>query len=216
MAGGIDISVEFPQMDALKDAFKSLPKNISAKYMAAALGRALDPGFRMLKELTPRGPTGNLKRSVRLKTKRYTKTGAGVALAGYVAPPRKAASDLKSSEKGYHQGFLEFGTKQRKTKGRIASSFRRSGAVRVVVARRSGAVTTKPKPPKGFVKAVPKGGVVDLGKFPVGGKAGVPPVKTAFQRTKTQVSANLNKEMAVALQSAIKEMASPFRGRGGR
>jgi hypothetical protein len=214
MAGGIEVSVEFPELEELKAAFRSLPKNISAKYMASALGRALEPGFQMLKTLTPRGPTGNLKRAIRKKTKRYTKTGSGVALVGYTAPPR-GKKDAKSNEKGYHQGFVEFGTKERRTKGNIASSFKRSGAVKVVVARRSGAVTTKPKPPKGFVKVAKKGSTVDLGKFPLGGKAGVPPVKTAFERTRSQVSANLTKEMTAALNNAIKEMANPFKGRAG-
>jgi len=211
MAGGIEVTVEFPELAEIRKAFLTLPKNLSAKYMASALGQAIDPGFKLLKTLTPKGPTGNLRRAIRKKTKRYTKTGSGVALAGFTAPPRRKASDLKSNEKGQHQGFLEFGTKRRKTKGRIASSFRRSGPVRVVVARRSGAVTTKPKPPKGFVRAVRKGGTVDLGEFPIGGKAGVPPVRTAFERTRTQISARLNSEMTRALNNAIKEMASPFR-----
>jgi len=210
MAGGIEITVEFPELAEIRKAFLTLPKNLSAKYMAAALGKAIDPGFKILKTLTPKGATGNLRRAIRKKTKRYARTGSGVALAGFTAPPRRKA-DLKSNEKGQHQGFLEFGTKRRKTKGRIASSFRRSGPVRVVVAKRSGAVTTKPKPPKGFVRAAPKGGTVDLGEFPIGGKAGVPPVKTAFDRTRTQISSNLNLEMTKALNNAIKEMASPFR-----
>jgi hypothetical protein len=85
----------------------------------------------------------------------------------------------------------------------------------VVVAKRSGKVTTRPKSPKGFVRVVKKGGTVDLGEFPVGGNAGVPPIKTAFDRTRTQVSGNLNREMTAALNSAIKEMASPFRAKRG-
>jgi hypothetical protein len=215
MAGGIEVTVEFPELEQIRDAFRGLPKNLSAKYMAAALGRAIDPGFKLLKTLTPKGPTGNLRRAIRKKTKQYTKTGSGVALAGFTAPPRKKSSDLKSNEKGQHQGFLEFGTKRRKTKGNIASSYSRSGPVRVVVAKRSGKVTTRPKSPKGFVRVVKKGGTVDLGEFPVGGKAGVPPIKTAFDRTRTQVSGNLNREMTAALNSAIKEMASPFRAKRG-
>ena len=211
MAGGVDITVEFPELAEIRKAFLTLPKNLSAKYMASALGQAIDPGFKLLKTLTPKGPTGNLRRAIRKKTKRYTKTGSGVALAGFTAAPKRKGSDLKSNEKGQHQGFLEFGTKRRKTKRNIASSFRRSGPVRIVVAKRSGKVTTKPKPPKGFVRVVKKGDTVDLGEFPIGGKAGVPPIRTAFERTRTQISAKLNSEMTKALNNAIKEMASPFR-----
>lgn len=216
MAGGIEITIDVPELEQIKDAFRKLPGNISAKYMAAALGKAIEPGLKALRQLTPRGPTGNLRKSISKKTKRYVKTGAGVALAGYTAPPRKKAEDLKGNEKGAHQGFLEFGTKERKTKGRIASSFKRSGPVKVVVAKRAKNIRTSPKPPKGFVKAAPAGGNVSLGAFPIGGKGGVPPVKTAFDRTSGQISSLMKKEMAIALNNATKEMASPFRAKGRR
>lgn len=208
---GVDITVDFPELSQIKKAFSELPGNIAAKYMAAALGKAITPGYTALKQLTPKGPTGNLRRAIRKKTKRYTKKGTGVALVGYTAAPRKKAETLKGNEKGSHQGFLEFGTKERKTKGRIASSFARSGPVKVVMAKRAKTVKTNPKPPKGFVKAAAGGGNVSLGAFPVGGKSGVPPVKTAFERTKTQISGLLTKEMTMALNNATKEMASPFR-----
>lgn len=226
MAQGIDVSIEFPELEQIKAAFKTLPRNIAAKHMGAALNKSIDPGFRLLKTLTPRGPTGNLRKAIRKKVKRYTGSltsknpakspGAAVALAGYVAPPRKKAADTAANEKGYHGGFLEFGTKDRKTKGYIASSFSRSGAVKVVVAKRSGKITTRPKPPKGFVKAVSKGGTVDLGRFPIGGKGGVPPVKTAFQRAQPAIRSAMNVEMTKSLNNALKEMASPFGKRGRR
>lgn len=215
MAGGIDLSLEFPELNALKEAFRTLPKNIAAKHMAAALGRAMEPAFTALKNLTPRGATGNLKRSIRKKTKRYVASGSGVALVGYTAAPRKKAADLKSNEKGQHQGFLEFGTKARRTKKNIASSFKRTGPIKAVTAKRSRKTVSSPKPPKGFMKVVRKGDTVDLGEFPVGGKAGLPPVRTAFERTRGAVSAALTKEMTVSLNNALKEMANPFK-RGAR
>lgn len=226
MAVGPEVEIAFPELEAIKAAFRTLPRNIAAKHMGAALNKSIEPGFKLIKTLTPKGPTGNLRRAIRKKVKRYTGSltsknpakspGAAVALAGYTAPPRVKRDDLKANEKGSHGGFLEFGTKARRTDGRIASSFRRSGPVKVVVARRSGAVTTKPRPPKGFVKAVPKGGTVDLGAFPIGGKAGVPPIKTAFERSKGQISALMAVEMTKSLNAALKEMASPFGKRGRR
>jgi hypothetical protein len=215
MAGGIDLSVEFPELSAIKEAFRTLPKNIAAKHMATALGRSIEPAMAALKNLTPRGPTGNLKRSIRKKTKRYIANGSGVALVGYTAAPKKKGSDLKANEKGQHQGFLEFGTKDRRTKKNIASSFKRTGSIEAIRAKRSGKVKSNPKPPKGFIKVARKGETVDLGKFPVGGKAGLPPVKTAFERTRTAVSAAITKNMTTSLNSALKEMASPFRKGAG-
>lgn len=213
MAGGVEVDIQFPELKEIKEAFRGLPKNIAAKYMGAALNKAIEPGLQLLKKLTPKGPTGNLRRAINRKIKRYTKgnaSGAAVALAGYVASPKKKTSDLKNNQKGHHAGFLEFGTKDRKTKGNIASSFRRSGPVRLVVAKRSGKMTTNPKPPMGFLKKVAKGGVVDLGKFPIGGKGGVPPVKTAFERSRPAMDAKMTTEMTKALNNALKEMASPF------
>lgn len=220
MAAGVDVKIAFPELAEVKKAFTLLPRNIAAKYMGAALNKAIEPGFKLLKTLTPKGPTGNLRKSIKKKVKRYTGSptsrnpakspGAAVALAGYTAPPRTRSADAKANEKGYHGGFLEFGTKERRTKGRIASSFARSGPVKVMVAKRSGNVTSKPKPPKGFVKAVPKGETVDLGKFPIGGKGGVPPVKTAFERSRGAISSAMNLEMTKSLNNALKEMASPF------
>lgn len=225
MAGGVDIKIEFPELEAIKTSFRGLPKTLAAKHMGAALNKAIEPGLKALKTLTPRGPTGNLRKAIKKKVKRYTGSltsrnpakspGAAVALAGFTAPPRKKSADLSASEKGFHGGFLEFGTKDRKTKGRIASSFSRSGAVRVVVAKRSGRITTKPRPPKGFLKAAPKGGTVDLGAFPIGGKAGVPPVRTAFKRSSSAMRSLMAVEMTKSLNQALKEMASPF-GKGRR
>ena len=53
MAQGIDVSIEFPELEQIKAAFKTLPRNIAAKHMGAALNKSIDPGFRLLKTLTP-------------------------------------------------------------------------------------------------------------------------------------------------------------------
>lgn len=221
MASGIDINVEWPELQAVKRAFEDLPRSLAAKYMGAALNKSIDPGLKLLRTLTPRGPTGNLRRAIAKKVKRYSggpksknpakSPGAAVALAGFTAPPRgKTRDQLGKSQKGGHGGFLEFGTKERRTKGYIASSFSRSGAVRASVGKRSGKVTTKPKPPKGFVKAVPKGETVSLGRFPIGGSTGVPPVKTAYERALPQMRSLLNSTMVDALNKAVSEQMRPF------
>ena len=205
----IEMEIAWPTLKELQDAFKLLPNNIAAKHMAAALGRAIDPTFRLIGKLTPRGPTGNLKKAVRKKTTRYVKDGAGVAVAGYTKAPR-GKIDKKANERGGHAHFVEKGTKDRRTKGRVASSF--DGRPFSVVRRKNGALVTKPKPPKGFLKGTSKGDQVDLGRMPVGGKSGVPPIQTAFARTKTTMSADMRKEMAAAIVNATREMARPFRG----
>jgi hypothetical protein len=209
---GVEVDIELPTLKELQDAFKSLPNNIAAKHMAAALGRAIDPTYKLIRQLTPRGPTGNLKKAVKKKTKRYVRDGAGVAVAGYTKPPRgKIDSDRKSNERGFHAHFVEKGTKDRKTKGRVASSYN-SRLPFEVVRRRNGALVTKPRRPKAFLKTASLGEQVDLGRMPVGGRKGVPPIETAYARQKSQIKTDTIKEMAEGILKATKEMARPFRG----
>lgn len=222
MAGGIDIKVEFPELKQLRAAFSSLSPSLSAKYMGSALRQTIEPSKAVLKGLTPKGPTGNLRRAIAVKVQRYSagpksknparSPGAAVALLGFKKAPRgrRGSDDSDNTKKGSHAGFLEFGTKRRKTDSFIASSFRRSGKVKVRVFKSSGRVIANPKPPKGFMKVVKKGGTVDLGEFPVGGKFGVPPIRTAFQQTLPRMRSKLQIEMAKALQSALTDKFGPF------
>jgi len=202
MSQGVDVKVEFPQMEEVQKAFRSLRGNIAAKYMAAALGKTIDPALKALKSNTPKGPTGNLRRAIRKKTKRYVKDGAGIAMAGYTAAPKKRGDGLKGSQKGHHQGWLEFGTKRRVTDGPIASRYKALGKKIKKV--------TDPKPPKGFVKRVPDDERVDLGRFPIGGKKGKPPIRTAYQQTLGTMKALMPREMTKSLTKALAEMARPF------
>jgi hypothetical protein len=208
----VEMEIAWPQLEELQRAFRLLPNNIAAKHMAAALGRAIDPTYKLLRKLTPRGPTGNLKKAVRKKTKRYPKDGSGVAVAGYTKPPRgKVESDRKSNERGYHAHFVEKGTKLRQTKkGHIASSYK-SRQPFSIVRRRSGALVTKPRSPKAFLKGAALGEKVQLGRMPVGGRTGKPPIETAYKQTKSKMEQDTRKEMAAGIAKATKEMAGPFR-----
>jgi hypothetical protein len=219
---GVDIGVEFPELEQIKQAFKNLSPSLSSKYMGSALRKTIEPSKGLLKTLTPKGPTGNLQRAIAVDVRRYSagpnsknpakSPGAAVALLGYKKAPRgrRGADDTDNTKKGSHAGFLEFGTKVRKTRGYIASSFKRSGPVRLKVFKSSGRLSASPKPPKGFVKAVPKGETVDLGAFPIGGSSGLPPIKTAFQRSLPRMRSTLPLEMAKALQTALQDKFGPF------
>lgn len=109
------LSLSYPDLTELRQQFRNFPKSMAARYMEPAMKKAIRPGVSRLRQITPRGPTGNLKKSVKPKTKRYPKDGTAIGLVGYT---------VGGGSKGYHQGFLEFGTKQRFTKGRVASSLR--------------------------------------------------------------------------------------------
>lgn len=204
----VKIEVAFPDLAQLRQEFAQLPTNIAAKHLGAALRKAVQPGKAALRANTPKGPTGNLRKSIDVKVKTYPKNGTAVAIVGYA---------IGGESKGYHQGFLEFGTKDRRTKGRFASSFRRPeslatvrGGFRVeVMARgqRKGKLrTVSPNYPKSFFKSAKAGETVSLGKMPVGGRTGRPPVKAAFEQTRGAQLSELQAQMAVSLERALGEL----------
>ena len=141
--------------------------NIFTRHMVAAIKAAMKPGVTLLKNETPRGPTGNLKRSVKQVAKMYKKDRRWFGAVGYSATGAKSKIHKDGfrtgSNLGYHQGLVEFGTKQRFTKGRYASSASRF--LTAVSNNKSGGIVTKPKPPKGFFKSAPAGQTVDMGQM---------------------------------------------------
>lgn len=111
---GIRITCDVPGLEQIREQFSLLGKTMSARYMAAGLKKAVEQGgtLQTLKNLTPKGKTGNLRRSAAIKSKRYPRTGVGIALVGYKSG-RKMNEPYDPTKLGYHQGLVEFGTKQR-------------------------------------------------------------------------------------------------------
>lgn len=221
MASGIDVTVEFPELQRLKKEFNALPSNLARKHLGAAIRRSLKPGLDALRSKVVRGPTGNLKRAIASKVKTY-KSGNAVGLVGFVAAgsgKNKSAGggSVKSGkDRAFHAGFLEFGTKERRTKGFVASSFKTLGPFKIKpIAKRgkfAGAVRvqTTPKYPKAFFKRAPKGQVVNLNAMPVGGRLGQAPVRTAYTQSLGAMRNQLKPEMENALLKAAKDLANNF------
>ena len=111
---GIRITADVPGLEEIRKEFLGLGKTLSAKYMASALKKAAEKGGtkEALKAATPRGPTGNLRRAIAVKTKRYPRTGVGIAILGFRSG-RKMNEAYDNTKLGYHQGLVEFGTKER-------------------------------------------------------------------------------------------------------
>lgn len=198
--------VVFPDLKRIQEMLRDYPKSIRRKYMKAAFNATAKVGMDKLRQITPRGPTGNLKKSV------VRKATPGYGLAGYAAGGRKGSED----KKGYHQGFLEFGTKERRTKGRIASTFGskvagRGGRMAIKTPGRgknAGRLTTaSPKYPKSFFKSAPVGQTVNLKRMPIGGRTGKPPVRAAFEGARSQITSVLKQQMSTVLERANKDMA---------
>jgi HK97 gp10 family phage protein len=204
----LKVDMYFPDLAELRAELKKLPNNLAAKHLQAALRRAVQPGLSALRRNTPKGPTGNLRKSIKTKSKSYPKNGTAVAMVGYT---------WGGDSKGYHQGFIEFGTKERRTKKRFASSWKRSllnntGSVAGFQilnpkrGRNAGKLVTNPKPPKAFFKSAKVGEQVNLGKMPIGGRTGVPPVKTAFAQAKPEMEATLRMQLAARIENAWREL----------
>ena len=117
------MTLEFPDLPGLAEQFRQVPKSLASAAIGAGVKRALKPAEEELKRQTPVGPTGNLRRGIATKAKRYTKTGSAVAIVGYRKsgtgrPPKEGTKRRnKASDKTQHQFLVEYGSKPRVTKG---------------------------------------------------------------------------------------------------
>lgn len=123
MARPVGMSFEFPDIPGLADKFRELPKSLASAAIGAGVKRAMKPAEQALKQTVPVGPTGNLRRGIATKARRYAKSGAAVAVVGFRKPnSKKPPSDNvkrrnKASDKTQHQFLVEYGSKPRVTKG---------------------------------------------------------------------------------------------------
>lgn len=217
MADDFQVKVSFPELDQLRAKLRELPTNVQRKYLGAAIRKSLGPGLAALKGTTPKGPTGNLRRAIASKVKTY-RSGNAAGLVGFVAAgsgksvPVNGGTERKGKDRAFHAGLVEFGTKDRRTKGSFASSWARRGEFTIKKPTRKQAaagfapVRTTPGYPRAFFKRAPRGFSVALGQMPAGGASGAPPVKTAYQRSLGAMRALLPANMAQAIENAIKDM----------
>jgi hypothetical protein len=117
---GVYLSLDTSELLRLQQSLGKVFDNEGlASTLAEALERALDPAVRRLRENTPVGPTGNLKRAVNMKVVKYKTSGVAVGLIGYnrsgFGKTNSAAggSVQAGPDRAFHQWWLEFGTKQR-------------------------------------------------------------------------------------------------------
>jgi hypothetical protein len=122
MARPVGMTLEFPDIPGLAEKFRDLPKSLAAASIGAGVRRSMKPAESALKAITPVGPTGNLRRGIATKAKRYPKSGAAVAIVGFrkpnsKGPPKEGVRRRnKASDKTQHQFLVEYGSQQRFTK----------------------------------------------------------------------------------------------------
>jgi HK97 gp10 family phage protein len=207
-----------PPIEELAKRLKSFGPTISAKYLGAALRKASEPAEKALKANVAKlgKVTGNLRRAVKSKTKRYTRTGNAVVLVGFEAVPGKKVPPGGDEKSAFHGGLIEFGTGDRKAKGSIASSFRanntRRAGFKIVQprykkgrSRRMGIdPVTKPKYPRAFFARAINGTAVELGKT-----RAYAPIRRAWEQSRSQCQSLLTDAMYDAIENARKDLFAP-------
>ena len=225
--------------DALRNVFGPDGNAGLAKVLKAALEKAIKPAYLRLVELTPVGPTGNLKRAASSKVVPYPKNGGAVGLVGYRQSSKEkgeatAGSVRLGKERGFHQWWIEYGTKERVVTKVSNKPFQRkahtrrmkSGKVASINAHQvagQGAIIasslgargpfeinpdgTKSQPYAFFMKGKKGQGALRIPETPAGGRAGVSPVRTAFTQTQTQVAEILRRELSLSLDAALAKVA---------
>jgi hypothetical protein len=246
--GIVQLQLDASELTKLRESLGKIFDNKGlARTLEAALKKAIKPAEERLRQITPVGPTENLRNAVSSKSKAYEKDGSAVGLVGYrqstkepSTPIAGARSVRKGKNRGFHQWWLEFGTKERevtkvadKPYTRRAHQRRmRSGVIAEINAHQvkgQGAVIASSfikrgqvfnddgsLKPYAFFKKGKKGvTAISVGSTPAGGKQGVPPVQTALRETQPQIAAILEQELRISLERAVSSIAFASTGTVG-
>jgi hypothetical protein len=96
-----------------------LPPRQASMVIGDAIKKAIVPLTQRLRQVTPVGPTGNLKRAVTSKVVKYEESGVAVGIVGYTRAGEGKSRSAQGGkvragkDRGFHQWWLEFGVKQR-------------------------------------------------------------------------------------------------------
>jgi hypothetical protein len=232
---GIKLELDSKEIAGLRDSLRNLfsPKEV-APILGEALEKAIWPAYLRLREVTPFGVTGNLRRAVNHKVKTYPRNGGAVGLIGYNRSGKGEAQEITAGgvqlgpDRAFHQWWLEFGTKRRvvrkvankpytrtsklgkvhQVSGQnsvIASSQASYGPFRIFK-RQDGGLATDPQYPKAFFKKAKKGQELVIDPSPRGGIDGQPPVKTAWEQSQSKVAFILQQELRISLERALSSL----------
>lgn len=191
-------------VDGLRAGFDNLDDQyVKKKYLAAAVNQSLTPLLPQFKKLIPKSVTGNLKQSAAKKIIPYQNTAVG--LVGYQMSHTFNGGDPRT-QKGWAQGFLEYGTGKRYTNGSIASSYKKRGAFDTIYMQ-NGEYELDPPYPVSFLKKASAGQKVELSRCPEGGRRGISPLKTTWKQNKRITATRMLSNLRKALRNAFAEQA---------
>lgn len=199
-------------VSGLDELQKSFEKQYSKKITASKMTKVLEPvALLALKSLQSyirsnhTGPTGNLLKGTASRIVEYPESGNAVALIGYRATgmPFSVASSgtVKiGPDRAFHAILVEFGTKQRKTKGPVASSFKRFGPFKMV--GRYASVKTSPAYPNAFFKKGQRGQPVSTGRV-----LPLKPIENSFEKSKSSIKALIESQASSQLIAMNRKVA---------
>lgn len=131
--GRINLTAEIEGLRELRDQLGNfLPNDRKAKVLGEAIEKALLPMKLRLREVTPEGPTGNLRRAIDTKVVEYPLDGNAVGIVGFRRAGRgssrsaQGGSVRQGPDRAFHQWWLEEGTQPR----RVADKFSNTPYIR--------------------------------------------------------------------------------------
>lgn len=121
--GKITVSAGIPGLKELVDNLgRILTPAEKGVILSEALKKAIEPAYRRLYEVTPVGPTGNLRAAAAKKVVKY-QSGVAVAILGYRRTGKEATASAAGGsvqvatgpnpDRAFHQWMLEHGTQPR-------------------------------------------------------------------------------------------------------
>lgn len=117
---GVQININNEELRGIRDKLAAFfPNKQAADVIGDAVRKAIQPMTRRLREITPVGPTGNLKRAVTSKVVKYKQSGVAVGIVGYTRAGQSGSASAAGGsvrvgkDRAFHQWLLEFGTKRR-------------------------------------------------------------------------------------------------------
>jgi len=196
----------------LEELQKSFEKQYAKKTTASKMAKALEPVASLaLKSLQSyirsnhRGPTGNLLNGTVSKVVEYPESGNAVALIGYRATGSPFAVVSSGTvkigrDRAFHAILLEFGTKERRTKGPVASSFNRFGPFKMIGKHAS--VKTSPAYPNAFFKKGQRGQPVSTGRV-----LPLKPIENSYEKSQSSIKSMVERQASNQLTAMNRKVA---------
>lgn len=193
----MQLGITISGVEDILQRFSRLPLGIQKKYLRAAVNKVTKPYVATVKSLVPRGPTGNLRRSVGVVTEAKRRGATQTAVLGFRRGDKGGENGNRS---GYHAYWIERGVKTRTPRG---TAFK----VPIEMARRypylMGKVALIGGEDGGSVFFRQVNGFAGTGRFEAWAESTLPQIRNALQE---ELGSALKKAIAEQERRAIRKI----------